>query len=385
MQYRSFGRQDFRVSALGFGCMRLPLNGDAPEDIHESLAIRMLRHAIDQGVNYVDTAYPYHGGRSEVVVGKALREGYRQKVKLADKLPIWMVRKPTDVDRLLEEQLVRLGTDFIDVYLIHNLARSTWPLVRRHRVIQRLEKARDAGKIGLLGFSFHDGVELFRQIVDAYAGWDVAQIQYNYVNERVQAGTQGLRYGASKGLAMVVMEPLLGGCLVTPPPGVAAVFSKADARRTPADWALQWLWHKPEVSVVLSGMSTMEHVEKNLAGAGRSGVGAMLPAELGVMAAAAAEYKDALPIPCTTCRYCMPCPHGVDIPAAFSLYNGVKAFRGNQGLLNRLIYQGHLADNQAARCVRCGECVEKCPQKIDIIDWLPRVHAELMKTPAREA
>lgn len=381
MQYRAFGSPGWDVSALGFGCMRLPILGSDPNAIDRPLAVRMIRYAVDHGVNYIDTAYPYHGGSSEPVVGEALRDGYRARVKLATKLPIWMVKRPTDVDRLLDEQLRRLGDQHIDVYLIHNLARTTWPLVRRHRVLERLEKAQAAGKIGLLGFSYHDSFELFQEIVDSYAGWKVAQIQYNYANETVQAGTRGLEYGAAKGLAMVIMEPLLGGCLANPPPKVAAVYAEAQPRRSPVEWALQWLWHKPQVAVVLSGMGTMAQVEENVACAGRSGVGRLSDAELAVVQEALRQYRGAVPIPCTKCRYCMPCPQKVDIPVAFDLYNGVKAFGGNQGLLNRIIYQGHLAGSHGGLCVACGACLKKCPQKIDIVAWLRTVHEEMMRKP----
>jgi predicted aldo/keto reductase-like oxidoreductase len=382
MKYRSFGSLGFEVSALGFGCMRLPIVGDDANAIDRPLAQRLLRTAIDRGVNYIDTAYPYHGGNSETVVGEALRDGYRAKVHLATKLPIWMVTCPEDVDRLLDEQLRRLGDEHIDLYLVHNLARSTWPLVARHQVLERLERAQQAGKIGHLGFSYHDSFDLFKEIVDSYAGWRLAQIQYNYANETVQAGTRGLEYGAAKGLAMVIMEPLLGGCLANPPPAVAAVFQQAAPARSPVEWALQWLWNKPQVGVVLSGMGTVEQVEQNLASAERSGVGHLTAAELAVVEAAYRLYAGSVPIPCTKCRYCMPCPHRVDVPVAFDLYNGVKAFGGMQGFLNRLIYQGHLATNHAGLCVACGACMKKCPQKIDIITWLQHVHEEMMQKPA---
>lgn len=383
MQYRPFGSHDFQVSALGFGMMRLPTTGADPAAIDVPATIAMVRHAIDAGVNYIDTAYPYHGGQSEVVTGLALADGYRAKVKLATKLPLWMVKQPEDVDRLLDEQLARLRDTHIDVYLIHNITRACWPAVAQHRVLERLEAAKKAGKIGLVGFSYHDGFDLFREVVDSYP-WDMAQIQYNYMNEKVQAGTAGLEYAAAKGLAVVIMEPLLGGCLVNTPPAVNAILAEGSAPRTPADWALQWLWNKPGVATVLSGMGTMQQVEENLASASASGVGSLGEADLAVMRRAAAAYRALTPIPCTSCRYCLPCPHGVDIPGAFALYNGIHAFGGNQGLLNRIIYRNLPDADKADNCVACKLCEKKCPQHIAISDWMPKVHEYLARPPQRE-
>jgi predicted aldo/keto reductase-like oxidoreductase len=384
MQYRPFGSLDFQVSALGFGMMRLPTNSDEPADINQPEAIAMVRRAIDAGVNYIDTAYPYHGGQSEVVTGLALADGYREKVKLATKLPTWMVTCEEDVDRLLDEQLRRLNDDHIDIYLIHNITRAGWPTVKNCNVIARLEAAKAAGKIGAIGFSFHDDLELFKEVIDSY-DWAMVQIQYNYMNENVQAGTAGLEYAAGKGIPVVVMEPLLGGCLVNTPPAVNEILAEGSAERTPADWALQWLWNKPQVATVLSGMSAMEHVEENVASAAASGIGSLSQADLEVMRRAAEAYKALTPIPCTRCRYCMPCPKGVDIPAAFSLYNGIHAFGGNQGLLNRIIYHNLPDADKADNCVACGACEKKCPQHIAISEWLPKVHENLSRPPQREA
>lgn len=384
MQYRPFGSLDFSVSALGFGMMRLPTNSDDVADINRPEAIAMVRRAIDAGVNYIDTAYPYHGGQSEVVTGLALADGYRSKVKLATKLPTWMVTCPADVDRLLDEQLARLNDDFIDLYLIHNITRSCWSTVSNCRVIERLEAAKAAGKIGHIGFSFHDDFALFQEVVDSY-DWAMAQIQYNYMNENVQAGTAGLEYAASKVLAVVIMEPLLGGCLVNTPPAVNAILAEGSAKRTPADWALQWLWNKPQVATVLSGMGAMQQVDENLASASSSGVGTLGEADLAIMRRAADAYRALTPVPCTRCRYCLPCPKGVDIPTAFSLYNGIHAFGGNQGILNRIIYHNLPDADKADNCVACGACEKKCPQHIPISTWLPKVHENLARSPQREA
>ena len=236
MQYRKFGRLPIEVSALGFGCMRLPTLG-AETEIDEPAAIKMLRNAIDQGVNYVDTAYPYHGGKSEMVVGKALQDGYRERVHLATKSPVWLVNKQEDFDRFLNEQLSRLQTDHIDFYLLHNLQKKLWPKMLELEAFRWAEKAKADGRIGEFGFSFHDSYDVFVEIVDAY-DWPFCQIQYNYTNQDVQAGTKGLKYAAQKGLAVIVMEPLFGGTLAHPPPPVQEIWNSLGENRYPADLRL---------------------------------------------------------------------------------------------------------------------------------------------------
>ncbi|MFO7975831.1 MAG: aldo/keto reductase [Candidatus Hydrogenedentota bacterium] len=381
MQYRAFGDTGFNVSALGFGTMRLPvIDGDAG-NIDRSPTIRMVRYAIDKGVNYVDSAYAYHDGKSEVVLGEALQDGYRDRVKVATKLPTWFVEKEDDVEKLLDTQLERLQMDFIDFYLVHNLNSALWPIARDRGVIPALERARDKGKIGHIGFSFHDSFALFKEIIDAYPGWEFVQIQYNYVNESVQAGTEGLEYAASKGLPVVIMEPLLGGCLVNPPEPILEVFRESDhPDRSPVDWALQWLWNRPEVTTVLSGMGAMHEVEENLACADRSGVGTLSEEEQETLSDTAYAFRQLNQIPCTKCGYCMPCPHGVDIPRNFAMYNNMHIFHGNQDFLNRTIYINFMPkETRADKCTACNECLPKCSQKIDIPDLMPKVHEELSR------
>ena len=373
MQYRRFGKLDFEVSALGFGCMRLPTVGGDASHIDVPLAIAMLRYAIDHGVNYLDSAYPYHGGHSEGLVAKALQGGYREKVKLATKLPTWAANEPADFDRLLGEQLERLQTTHIDFYLLHNLQATLWPKVRDLGVLDWLDRARADGRVGQVGFSFHDSFDLFREIVDAYDGWALCQIQYNFMNEAVQAGTKGLRYAADKGLAVAVMEPLLGGTLATPPEAIQAIWTAAPVRRSPAEWALQWLWSKPEVAVVLSGMTTMQQVVENVASAERSAVGLLTDADLRRVARVRDAYEALHPVPCTRCGYCMPCPTGVDIPRNMQLYNDALVFGGSHLMLNRNLYRGMPEAARAGACAACGQCEEKCPQQIPISDWMPRI------------
>jgi predicted aldo/keto reductase-like oxidoreductase len=375
MQYRTFGRLDWKCSALGFGCMRLPTIGGDRSNIDEPLAMRMLRYAIDRGVNYLDTAYPYHGGNSERFLGRALQDGYRDKVMLATKLPVRMVEHTADFDRFLNEQLERLQTDHIDFYLFHGMRTSRLETVRRLNLLAQAERALADGRIRHLGFSFHDTFEVFKEIVDEYDGWTLCQFQYNYMNEDYQAGTRGLRYAASKGLAVVVMEPLLGGKLVAPPPSIQDLWDTSQTRRTPAEWALQWLWNKPEVSVVLSGMSAMQHVEENVASAERSGVGLLSEGDLALIDQVRTRYEELCPIPCTQCGYCMPCPNGVDIPRNFSTFNNAAMYDAFDEARRR--YGREPEDARASACIQCRECEDLCPQDIPISEWMPLVHSVL--------
>jgi len=375
MRYRKFGKLDWEVSALGFGCMRFPTTGK-PEDIDEPEATRMLRYAIDRGVNYVDTAYLYHGGNSELFVGRALKEGYREKVRLATKLPCWKVETSEDFDKYLDEQLERLQTGHIDFYLLHALGEKSWHKMRDLGVLKWAESAIAGGRIGHLGFSFHDEYAIFQEIVDAYDGWTFCQIQYNYMDIENQAGTRGLQYAASKGLAVVIMEPLLGGRLVDPPDLIKALWDTAANARPPADWALQWLWNQPEVSVVLSGMSALEQVEQNVASAEASTINALSPEDLALIGQVRVKYQELSPIPCTKCGYCMPCPNDVDIPRNLAVYNqGSMYEKPDQA---REEYNQWIPEEErASACIQCRECEEKCPQSIPISEWMERVHAVL--------
>ncbi len=384
MQYRTFGRLDWRPSALGFGAMRLPTIGGDPARIDEAEAARMLRYAIDRGVNYVDTAYSYHSGTGEAFVGRALRDGYREKVRLATKLPSWLVQTADDFDRFLDEQLERLQTDVIDFYLLHTLDRERWRALRNLGVLGWAERAMADGRFRYLGFSFHDAYDAFQEIVGAYDGWTFCQIQYNYMDIDHQAGTRGLRYAAERGLAVVVMEPLRGGMLAQNiPPAVQAVWDSAEGSgfqtrpyRTPADWALQWLWNQPEVSLVLSGMSTMQQVEENLASAERSGVGTLTAEELALITRVREKYLELCPIPCTDCRYCQPCPNGVAISRIFAIYNDAIMYNATDRA--RMSYHQFLREEERADCcLQCGECEAACPQGIKIMEWLKQVDAYL--------
>jgi uncharacterized protein len=372
MKYRKFGKLGIEMSALGFGCMRLPLMAEDYGIINEPEAIRMIRYAVDNGVNYVDTAYPYHKGQSERLVAKALKDGYRDKVYLATKFPSWMLKEPSDFDRILDEQLQKLETDHIDFYLLHALNNSSWDTMVNNNVFEAIERFQKSGKVKHIGFSFHDDLAAFKRIIDAYA-WDFCQIQFNYLDEYNQAGLEGLEYAAARGIAVVVMEPLLGGKLaIRPPEPVARLWEQATVQRAPAEWALRWVWNHPGVSVVLSGMSTFDQVEENLKIADAALAQSLTAEELSIVAQVISTYKNMPKIDCTACEYCMPCPFGVSIPGNFRLLNGLTMYND----MNQKKAYARLEENaQAANCRACGKCESKCPQKLPI--------RELMKTVAK--
>ena len=376
MQYRKFGKLDWEVSALGFGCMRLPTTDGKPANIDQEKVTEMIHTAIKGGVNYFDTAYVYHDQKSETALGKALEGGYREQVRIATKSAIWLLNQSDDFDRMLDEQLERLQTDVIDFYLMHALGKDSWAKVLDLDLLNRAEVARDDGKIRHLGFSFHDNLETFKEIVDGYDAWDFCQIQYNYMDTTFQAGTEGLQYAAANDLAVVIMEPLLGGKLALDIPATRPLWDSAVQKRTPAAWALQWVWNQPEVSVVLSGMSALEQVEENIDSASASGPGRLSPAEVELVGQVCEVINELSPIPCTRCEYCLPCPNGVNIPRNFDVYNRVAMYDAMDEC--RFEYERWIPDDQKAEaCIQCDECLSKCPQYIPISTWLPVVEEVL--------
>jgi predicted aldo/keto reductase-like oxidoreductase len=381
MQYRKFGKLDWKVSALGFGAMRLPTLGQDQSKINEPEAIKMIRYAADNGVNYIDSGYMYHMGQSEVLVGKALKDGYRQKMKVATKLPVNFMQKADDFDRILNDQLKKLDIDKIDFYLLHGLSKMGWDKVHEWDVLNWAEKQMAQGKIDRLGFSFHDNFDVFKEIIDGYDNWVLAQIQYNYMDEHEQAGRKGVEYAAAKGLPLVIMEPLRGGKLAKDPPPdpVAKVLKEAKRQMRLVEWGLNWLWNQPEISVTLSGMSTMEQVMENVKIASRfKGPGTLNTDDIAVIKKIKEAYKSLSPIPCTACRYCQPCPNNVEIPRVFQLYNDAIMYDDIMG--GKFMYNGPFGipqDQRADKCVECNECLEKCPQKINIPDWLKKAHEAL--------
>jgi len=370
MKYRKFGKLDWEVSALGFGAMRLPILDGEASKIDEPEAIKMIRHSIDNGVNYVDTAYPYHGGNSERLVAKALKDGYRQKVALATKMPTWLVEKREDFDKFLDEQLEKLETDRIDFYLLHGLGKARWPMIRDLGVTDWAEEKITEGKIGYIGFSFHDDIESFKEIVDHYDGWTFCQIQYNYMDTESSSrapGSEAVGYAAENGLALVIMEPIQGGRLaMTPPEEIQAVWDEAPVKRSPAEWALQWVWNHPEVSVVLSGMTAMQHVVENIESAGRSGAGKLSLEELKLVERVQEKYAELGYIGCTKCNYCQPCPEGVLIPEIFTVLNA--HYTSSRDETKATYLEAIPEEGRAGKCVRCGTCEEQCPQGLPIMN-----------------
>jgi predicted aldo/keto reductase-like oxidoreductase len=380
MLYRQAGKTGQKLSILGFGCMRLPIIGDKAHLIDENKAQAMVDYAIRSGVNYFDTAYIYHSevpfqpGMSELFLGKALKRD-RQNIHLATKLPSWFVESRADMDRFLDQQLERLQTDHIDFYLVHGLSGEMWDKVSKLGVTEFLDAALADGRIRHAGFSFHDEAPAFKPIVDAY-DWSFCQIQYNFMDEDYQAGSAGLEYAASKGLGVIIMEPLRGGGLTKRvPEDVQAVWDKARVKRTPAEWALRFVWNRPEASVVLSGMSEPSQVEDNVRIANQGLANSLTVRELALIHEAKAIYQARTRVNCTSCGYCLPCPHGVSIPANFLQLNNLSIYR-DRGAAEFFYFHILKKEQRASQCEECGQCEELCPQYIPIPAMLKDVVQE---------
>ncbi len=377
MQYRQIPKTGDKLSILGFGCMRLPQKRGVPGDgrIDKKRAERQIHTAIEKGINYFDTAMPYHRGGSEAFLGDALANGHRNKVRIATKLPPWSVKQPDDMERILNAQIDRLRTDRIDYYLLHNLAADNWRKLQQMDVLAFLDRAKKDGRIVNAGFSFHGDRETFKSIVDAY-DWEFCQIQYNFLDTQHQAGIEGLKYAAENKLGIIIMEPLRGGSLTNPvPQAVQTIWDGAGTRRTPAEWALRWVWNHPEVTVILSGMNEEDHIEENIRAAGLAD--SLTEEELGIVGKVEQTYRRLMKAGCTACNYCMPCPSGVNIPGCFEYYNSYHM--ANDRASARLKYLGNLygamgaAKACASLCKKCGKCEEKCPQGLPIQSLLEDV------------
>jgi predicted aldo/keto reductase-like oxidoreductase len=381
MLYRKMKKNDDELSILGYGCMRLPQKKGSPGDgkIDYKRATTQIRMAIDEGVNYIDTAYPYHMATCEPFLSRALSDGYRAKVKLATKLPRWIVKEKGEMDTILNSQLNRLKTDQIDYYLIHALDDKSWQKMEAMGAGEFLDRAKTDGRIANAGFSFHGDRKSFTAIVDAY-DWDFCQIQYNFLDQQNQAGTKGLKYAASKKMGVIVMEPLRGGLLARqPPPEINKLWDEAEEKRTPAEWSLRWIWDHPEVTVVLSGMNDESHIRENLRSAKNGTPNSLSDSELNLIGRIEKKYRSLMKAGCTGCHYCMPCPNGVDIPTCFEAFNHFHMYGDEKWAKLFYISRVAIGENpgRSSQCEQCGECEEVCPQKLPIQQLLEDVTAEM--------
>lgn len=359
------------LSILGFGCMRFPKKGN---NVDMEATEQLLLYAVEHGINYFDTAYIYSG--NEEVLGTLLQKNQlREKVKIATKLPHYMIKSVEGLEKSFQEQLRRLKTDYVDNYLMHMLPDiHIWNKLVSMGVLQWALDKKASGQIKNLGFSYHGSTEQFVELIDAY-DWDFCQVQYNYMDEFSQAGREGVQHAAKKGIPVIIMEPLRGGRLVQGlPPKAVELFEKAQPKRSPAEWGLRWLWDQPEISCILSGMNTMEMLKENIRIAESAAVGELTEADLALFEKVKKAINEKIKVPCTGCRYCMPCPFGVDIPGAFRCYNvryTDSYFTGMKEYLMCTTFR-HERTN-ASLCQKCGKCEKHCPQNIPIRQELKQV------------
>ncbi len=377
-----FNCLDIETTLLGLGVMRLPADENLKVD--EEYGISLIRYAIDQGVNYIDTGYTYHGGKSEVIIGKALKDGYREKVVIADKLPIWLAKTEEDVDRFFNEQLERLGQadgGCIDMYLIHNIIPANWKKTQKLNVLPYLEKKKAEGRLGHIGFSFHGDLKLFKEVIDAYP-WEFCQIQLNYLDKDIQAGLEGLAYARERGVDVIIMEPLKGGRLTDKvPASVQKIWDDAKAGgaieqgRTPAKTAFKWVAAQEGVKLILSGMGNRQQLDENIAIFSDENLKTLGEGEQIAIDKASDEYNRLIPYQCTACEYCMPCEKKINIPDVIDYLNNWYAFGQNPS--TKIEYTTWIAEgHHGSDCIACGKCEKKCPQSLPIM--------EIMKTAAKE-
>lgn len=379
MQYRKVPKTGDEISAIGYGCMRFPTRLGR---IDEKKAEEQIRYAIDQGVNYFDTAYPYHGGASETFLGKLFGQdkSLREKVKIVTKLPPWAVKTREDMDRILADQLKNLQIDTIDYYLVHGIhSPKDWERMKELGILEFLDEAKEKGFIKHAGFSFHSDIKTFKKVVDDY-DWAMCQIQYNYLDVTTQAGTEGLKYAAEREIAVFVMEPLRGGNLAGKIPKEAQrIFDQNETKRSAAEWALRWLWNQPEVTCVLSGMNEDAHIQENIRVAKSALPGHLTDSEMERIEKVRDVFIKLTKVPCTGCAYCMPCPANVNIPLCFEKYNDKSFFGGMEPKIFYLLQNGVMSDKPsfASQCIDCGKCESNCPQHIEIRKELKRVASEM--------
>lgn len=377
MEYNQFGSLDKKISRFGMGCMRYPRKtlSDGTDVIDEDEAIKMIRYAIDHGVNYFDTAYAYPG--SEEVLGKALQDGYREKVVIATKLPIGDVNSEDDLKRIYDEQVKRLGVDVIDIYIFHCLDRGNWEKVKKFNGIKFFEQLKNEGKIRQIGFSFHSEYDLFENIVDAYP-WDMCLIQFNLLDDNHQAGVKGLKYAAQKGISVAIMEPLKGGMIANKiPADVQKLLDGYAERRSLVEWALRFVYNFPEAKVILSGVSSMEQLKDNIRIFNEAAPNVLSAEDLQMLKEVKNIYRQLVRVGCSGCGYCMPCPEGINIPEIFKVYNDQALSDWTE--FGKVFYSLMVSNTgkDATSCIECRSCESHCPQGIAIADVLKEAHASL--------
>jgi predicted aldo/keto reductase-like oxidoreductase len=378
MLYRTYGKLGFQVSAFGMGCMRLPriISGNEAE-VDRERAYEMIRYAADHGVNYFDTAYGYHNKTSEEVLGEALEGGRREKVKIVTKQPFGVMTTQPDIRKNLEATLKKLRTDYIDVYLIHNIGKGSWDDIKRRKIIEEYETFRAEGLIRAIGFSYHGQYPAFKEVLDFY-DWDMCQIQQNLIDVDREATEEGIRQAGKKGCALVIMEPIRGGSLAVPPAPVQAIYDEYPVKRSAVEWAFRHVLNYPEVSTILSGVSNMAQLKENIEIFSKPDTlpGCLNEEEKNIIRRVRETYLSLKSIPCTACEYCLPCPQGVQIPGVFTKYNDGVMF-GNFDPPKRS-YTFQIRSNQdASHCISCKACEKKCPQHIDIVAKLKTAHEAL--------
>ncbi len=387
MQYRTMPKSKDKLSVLGFGCMRLPTRRSGAID--KPKAAELIKAAIDQGVNYLDTAWFYHANASEPFLGEyILSTEYREKVFIATKLPCYIINRTKRIEEVFNKQMERLQVDYIDYYLLHSIDGTAWDKMVALDIIPFMDKIKKEKKIRHMGFSFHGNAEDFKRIIDAY-DWDFVQVQYNIIDENFQAGISGIQYAAKQDIGIIVMEPLRGGELAGQiPKPVQSVYDRAPVKRSAADWALRWIYDHPEVAVVLSGMNEISQIDENIKIASEVKANSMTKAEMEIVASARDAYLKIMKVGCTGCGYCMPCPAGIDIPDVFKRYNNYHMRGKAKAKMGYMAFEGVLVSDGrphwTSNCIDCGQCEAACPQHIEVRKVFVDVRKE-METPVIKA
>lgn len=375
MRYNKLG-SGWKISALSFGTGRLPTQGSNKYVLDEIASAKLIDEAIDRGINYFDTAYIYNLGMCENFLGRTITGVKRQKVRIATKMPVSIIESRKSMDAVLNKQLKRLKTDHIDFYLFHSLNRVSWEHLKKLEPIEWAEKAKAAGKIGEIGFSFHDEFAVFQDIISYYDKWGLCYIQFNYLDENSQAGVRGLELAYELGVPVIVMEPLKGGQLAKfPTESVQNIWNEFSGDKDHVDLALQWIWDHKQVSSLMSGISKQSDLEQNLAAANFAVPNSLTVSERDVINRVKSELNKLSIIPCTKCNYCMPCPNGVYISGIFQFYN--ELILHNNIKNKNPEYQFFPDELRANNCLSCGKCEMVCPQGIKIMKWLKEIHCKL--------